>query len=565
MAPRPCSHRNSPWHIVVLLLTTSLSAFAAPATVAISPSPAGPPQPSTQARDLSTARLESRLAATAAQDEQVRLAKESDQRGQAQLAHTAAENERLRLTGQGASPAIGTPLTPPPAPRLPTKTAGGLARPAADTLTSRHTGLLEEMFAQETPQERVDNCPDEATLKQWLAEALRRAAEHTPQMHQLYAQYLAAEADVDQAKGQRLPQLSLKAQTRERRFGSQRGVPPNPGNKVQLSMTTTLFDWGQTAKTIDSRKQLATANEARYRVQLENLAYQVASTVLELSRQRNIAGLYQRYAERMSRLVDMLTDIVQADRGRTSELTQAKARLLQARISRDAAIAKMRDAELALHKLIGKAYSPLPDTATWPIGPADLPRLLTSLEQHPAILQAAAQARAADLTIDATRASSKPKLSWVVSGGTGRDDAGYRQPWATMLTVTWPLFSGGTQRAATVAAQYRAEAQWHDMEQQRLDVEYQLRSADEDARNAFRRAGDYGSLSQEADQIRRGFFVQWRQLGQRTLLDVLSAESDYYSNRIGEVSSRFDAYQAVMRTYVSAGELVSWLRDNRSH
>jgi outer membrane protein, adhesin transport system len=297
---------------------------------------------------------------------------------------------------------------------------------------------------------------------------------------------------------------------------------------------------------------------------LQDLAYQVTYASLEVARQRNIVELYQRYVDRMQRLSQMLSEIVQVDRGRASELTQAQARLQQAETSRDYAAAKASEAELALRKLVGDTPMRTPKGSVWPIAQADLDELLLSAEQHPAIRQAAAQARAADLNTQATRAASLPKLSWVVTGNTGRDDIGYRQqPWATYLQVSWPLFSGGSQRAAAAAAQYRAEAQWQNTEQQKLDYEYQLRTADQQAHSAFLRAYEYAWLSEQTDHIRKGFFEQWYQLGQRSLLDVLSAESDYYNNRIGEASSRFDAYQAVMRERASAGELVDWLRDNQ--
>ncbi|GLQ95842.1 hypothetical protein GCM10007863_02600 [Dyella mobilis] len=496
-------------------------------------------------------------------DEQQRLTRGITAQNQANLAQTAAENERLLLTGQVVAPVAPTAQTlAPPAPSLnlnvPDKPAFD-RHPPAENLKDKRAGLLVQMLDDRSVRDSDCNALTEIGLKQWLGDAVRQAASRTPQLKQIYAEYLAAEADVDQAKGQRWPQLSITAQTREKYFGSERDVPPNPGNSIGLNLSTTVFDWGQNSKTVASRKELATANDEHYQAQLEDLAYQVVNTMLELARQRNVVDLYQHYVDRMQRLCDMLAQIVRADRGRASELTQAQARLLQAETSRDAAAAKARDAELTLHKLIGNHPVSLPRGSDWPIERANLSNLLAKAEQHPAVRQAASQARAADLNADATRASSKPKLSWVVTGNTGRDDAGFRQPWATYLQVSWPLFSGGSQRAATAAAQYRTEAQWHNAEQQKLDYEYQLRTADEDARSSFQRAREYDALSQQTDRIRKGFFEQWYQLGQRSLLDVLSAESDYYNNRIGEVGSRFDAYQAVMREYASAGDLVNWL------
>jgi outer membrane protein, adhesin transport system len=539
--------------------TNEVTDFWRGAAAKTKPAPAAPNLP-----PQTTNAAESKLALSALRDEQARLTAEATDQAQTNLAQAAAENERLLLAGQVPAPSVPTvqAVTPPPVLNLRLiDTSGSTHAPLTGSLKDKRAGLLAQMLEDNAQGSPATDGMTEAALRQVLNDAVREAASRTPQMRQIYAEYLAAEADVDQAKGQRWPQLSITAQTRQKYFGSERDTPPNPGNSLGVNLTTTLYDWGQTSKTIASRKELATANSEHYQAQLQDLAYQVTYAALEVTRQRNIVELYQRYVDRMQRLSQMLGEIVQADRGRASELTQAQARLQQAETSRDDAAAKASEAELQLRKLIGDAPLRTPKGAAWPIASANLDELLASAAQHPAIRQAAAQARAADLNTQATRAASLPKLSWVVAGNTGRDDIGYRQqPWATYLQVSWPLFSGGSQRAAAAAAQYRAEAQWQNAEQQKLDYEYQLRTADQQARSAFQRADEYAQLSQQTDQIRRGFFEQWYQLGQRSLLDVLSAESDYYTNRIGEVSSRFDAYQAVLRERASAGTLVNWLQ-----
>lgn len=543
---------------------------AAATQTAPQPTPAGPASPVPAAPPAAVSAAESTLALSALHDEQTRLSTIATAQSEASLARTAELNENLHLVKQTPAPARTNAPPPPPAVMPgPNTSAPDVDRPvstnqaARPNKTNQRAGLLAQML-QDSPDKSNTATLTEGALKQSFFEAVRRASERTPQLRQIYAEYLAAQSDVDQAKGQRWPQITLTGQTREHYFGSNVDAQYNPGNAVGINISTTLFDWGQTRKTIDSRKQLVSANEAHYRAQLEDLAYQVTSTMLELARQRNIVALNEQFVDRMRRLTQMLSDIADVDKGRRSELVQAKARLLQAEASRDAAQSKARDAELALQKLVGPSSVPVPKASIWPIANADLKQLLSKVDQHPSVQQASAQAQAADLTTEATRASSRPKLAWVVSANSGRDVVGLRQPWQTMVTVNWPLFSGGSQRAATSAAQYRAEAQWQNVAQQKLDLEYQLRTANTDALDAFQRADQYHQLSQKTDEIRKGFFEQWYQLGQRSLLDVLSAESDYYSNRINEVSNRFDGYQSVMREQASAGDLVNWLRSERT-
>ena len=121
--------------------------------------------------------------------------------------------------------------------------------------------------------------------------------------------------------------------------------------------------------------------------------------------------------------------------------------------------------------------------------------------------------------------------------------------------------AGGANRAAERAALYRADASRQETEQQRLDLEYRIRTADNDARSQLERAEVYRDLSVESDLVREEFFLQWKELGKRSLLDVLIAETDHYNNQVNEISNRFDGYQSIVQEYASAGVLARWLQE----
>ncbi|KTC63564.1 hypothetical protein AO262_24345 [Pseudomonas fluorescens ABAC62] len=259
----------------------------------------------------------------------------------------------------------------------------------------------------------------------------------------------------------------------------------------------------------------------------------------------------------------MLAGIVAVDTGRASELTQAKARLLQAQALRDAADAKARDAEITLLKLVGNSPVPIPNQKEWNIRLANLDQLIAIAQDHPTLLQAVAQAESALLQADAVRASGLPQLNWNVSKNTAEDALGQEQAWQTNLSVSWNAFSGGSTRAAERAALQRAEASRYETDQKRRDLEFKIRTADNDARTQLERAELYRNLSVESDRIREAFYLQWHHLGKRTLLDVLTAENDHYGNQVSEITNRFDGYQSILRQYTSAGALMQWLRDER--
>lgn len=404
--------------------------------------------------------------------------------------------------------------------------------------------------------------PSTQDLKNVLLKAVEAAIVRSPQIQRAKAQQQATDADVEEAEGQRWPQVDLGSQTRAKQFGGGSEYEQSSGG-VNLAVTTMVYDWGRVGKTIDSRKKLSTAAEESVAAENENISFEVVTTLVELGKQRIIVDLSQQFANRMEDLVKMLAGIVAVDQGRASELTQAKARLLQASALRDAAKAKAADARITLRKLLGELPVSIPRNKEWSIRPADLQALLEKVQNHPTIRQASAQAESDELQAEAVHASGRPQLNWVISKSTAEDSIGREQPWQTNLSVTWGLFRGGSTRAAERAALQRAEASRQEIAHQLQDLEFRLRTADNDARTQLQRAELYRDLSVESDRIRAAFFQQWHHLGKRSLLDVLTAESDHYNNQVNEVSNRFDGYQSVFREYATAGTLLQWLSSGR--
>lgn len=446
-----------------------------------------------------------------------------------------------------------------PATAKPTQPARAVATQQVHSVSALEYGALPSRMASRAQGGHLNTGPSEHELRGIFKRAVEAAVTRSPQVQRSKSEQQASQSDVDEAKGQRLPQIDVGSQTRAKQFGKGSENEQGSGG-VNLSVSTMVYDWGRLNSTIDSRKKLAVAADEGLSAEMENTGYEVVTTLIELGKQRIIGDLSQQFADRMQELVKMLAGIVAVDQGRASELTQAKARLLQAQALRDAAEARARDAEITLRKLVGERPIPIPRSKEWNIGLTQLEQLLDDAKNHPTIRQATAQAESAELQAEAVRASGLPQLNWVISKNTGEDAIGREQPWQTSLSMTWGAFRGGSTRAAERAALQRADASRHETEQQRQDLEYRIRSADNDARTQLERAELYRDLSVESDRIRDAFFQQWHHLGKRTLLDVLTAENDHYGNQVSEISNRFDGYQSIVRQYASAGTLARWLQ-----
>lgn len=414
-----------------------------------------------------------------------------------------------------------------------------------------------------TPQTISRVSPGEMELRNIFYTAVMSALQRSPQVRSTSLQIDAAKEDVRNAKGQRWPQVDVTSNSRRYEFGKgNRNASESNIPALGVNVATNLIDFGQTSNTIKSKEFSVLAADFQNTAQIEDLAWQVSSGLVELSKQRLIIDMSKQYVARMQELVTMLTGIVEADQGRRSELTQAKGRFLQAQSALDNAVAKARDTEIQLYRLLGETQVPLPPAMQWQLQPSQLNALLNSVDKHPTLLKAQAQSQAAFSEADALKSSSLPKINWVVSKDTGKDYYGREQAWQTGINISWGLFRGGSAKAAEQAAVQRASAMREESENQRDDLLQRVRAADQDAHSMLQRADLYRNLTRESDRIRLDFFDQWYHLGKRTLLDVLSAESDYYNNRVGEVTNRFDGYSAIFRGYASAGQLMNWLKNS---
>ncbi|MBU9843621.1 TolC family protein [Rahnella ecdela] len=404
----------------------------------------------------------------------------------------------------------------------------------------------------------------EQLVKTYLARMAVAAKNYTPQIREAQTNHEAAEADVVQAEGARLPQITVGVQSNPEQFGSgQRLDKRDMTNGVNINATTPVFDWGYNSKNIQSKEFTAKASEAYYHAQFEDTSYQVCSELAELAKQRLLLQLSGAYVQRMSHLVNMIKDISDMDAGRVSELTQAQARLLQAQAGRDAAESKVHDAEIALRKLTGyTSYKNLPAQPAWNIHIDDPNSLLRAIGHHPTIIQAKNQALSALEQAKAVKAGNLPKLNWVVNKTIPINNGAYEESWQTYLNVSWGIYQGGSATAQEKAAALRAETAEEQIEEQKIDLSSKVRTAIHNTNTFLDQAAQYHNLVNATDRVRRDFFEQWRQLNTRQLLDVLTAESDYYNNQVNEVSSRFSAYSSMFTSYANAGMLNEWLGVN---
>ena len=399
------------------------------------------------------------------------------------------------------------------------------------------------------------------TLVAMVAEALQRS-------HAIGASKLMAEAalqDIEETRSAKAMQASAGAGLGP---GGSRasGVTENAALQLRASVNVSrlLYDGGRTDRLTDWRTQLA--ESARYG-QLnaqEQLAATTVALAIERSRYRTMAQVYKNHVRKMSCLVEALDSIVRTDRGRASELLQAKKSMQQAELSLTQTQSAVRQIEVRLRRLVGDGLPGTEGMTSLFTGAPDLPQAVADAERSNEIAQLDAQATAARRYAEAVAAGGRPQLSWsvggsVAAGGGGSAGTTHSNSYSVGLAVSIPLLSPGLA-PATDAAKKRAQAALLQRAEALETRRFRVAEVHEQVLAGLDRTKRVAGVLRDSEQVRNFTLQQWQQLGKRSLFDVMAAESDHYNLRIAYVNALHDVQQTNANLLSLGRGVIEWLR-----
>jgi outer membrane protein TolC len=396
-----------------------------------------------------------------------------------------------------------------------------------------------------TPDEAARAAPDpRASLQGLVRDALARS-------HQVGAVRLLAEAAQDdiavaRAAGGLRASLDLGLGPGGRRDGSGSSHAVGEG-RASVSLSQLIWDGQRTGRLVDWRERLAVAAEQGHLSTREQIALTTVMLALERNRYRQHVVVYGQYVRKMGCLVDALDAIVRVDRGRASELVQARKTLQQAEIAQAQAQSQAREVELRLRRLAGDGLPSIEGLSSVLLEVGPLDERVADVERSADLAALTAQAEAAERLADAVSASGMPQLSWAANGsaaGSGGGSVGTTKQanWSVGLRLSVPLWDPA-RRPSTDAARKRAQA----VALQRAEVleqrRFRVAQLHEQTLASFDRARRVGAVLRDSEQLRSFTLQQWQQLGRRSLFDVIAAEADHYNLRISYLNALTEGQQ----------------------
>lgn len=448
---------------------------------------------------------------------------------------------------------------------LPLLAAACLAAQAQQRCLDESAETLPGANGQAEPVPAPDQPNPRATLQTLVRDAIERS-------HQVGAQRLLAEAaadDVEETRaGRRIVASAGAGLASDASKNHVNGFVNNDQQALQLRATLTasqlLYDGGRVDRLTDWRTQLAESARQGHLSAQEQIALNTVSLALERHRYRQHVLVYGQYVRKMACLQEALETIVRADRGRASELVQARKNLQQAELSLTQAQSQVRQVDTRLRRLVGDGLPGTAGLGSVLVAVPELDALVAEVERSADIASLTAQANAANQYAKAVAAGNKPQLSWNVTAGGAAGGGGTRGDTKSAnvslgLQLNIPLLNPGVGSASD-AARKRARAAELQREEALQARRYRVAEVHEQTLASFDRARRVAGVLRDSEQVRNFTLQQWQQLGRRSLFDVMGAEGDHYNLRISYVNALIDGQQLNANLLSLGRGVTEWLK-----
>jgi adhesin transport system outer membrane protein len=227
------------------------------------------------------------------------------------------------------------------------------------------------------------------------------------------------------------------------------------------------------------------------------------------------------------------------------------------------AYANLHDVTARYLRIIGvnppkEMSAPGPEAGSFPAWETDA--VATALRQNPALLASIENIEAAQFDLDARRAPLMPRLDLIARRDHYSDyeDNGRRDETRVELRLNYNLFNGGADVARIRQYRERKYMAMDLREKACRDVRQTLSIAYNDT---LRLNDQIGFLSMQVGLVAktRAAYRDQFNIGQRTLLDLLNTQNEYFDARRAYSNAVADRSLAYLRTYAGMGGLLEQL------
>lgn len=410
------------------------------------------------------------------------------------------------------------------------------------------------------------------TLPAPLVEAARKAVVSNPEVQARWHAFKGSDAERDVAKSAYLPQIDVNASV---------------GREWQKRPSTAQIDYNHTQAGIQlnqilfdgffARNEVARLDKAKL-VRYYELADASETAALEALRAYADVARYSELVEQAKQnyiehklTAQQLTERTDAGVTRRVDLEQANGRLALAESNLLTEISNLHDVSARYLRIVGEkpaaTLPPLPASARLGGLPATADEAMKNgLGNNPALNAAYENVRAAKLGIETRKAAYMPRVDFRMRQSWDRNLDGVQgksRDAAVELLLNYNLYRGGADKAREVqAAEFHNEAR-NLQEKACRDARQTLAIAFNDVVRLKEQLGYLDQHRLSTEKAREAYRQQF-DIGQRTLLDLLDTQNEYFEAGRAYTNAYYNEFVAQARTLATMGKLVPALQVQRA-
>lgn len=367
-----------------------------------------------------------------------------------------------------------------------------------------------------------------------LASAVEKAILTNPEVLARWHEYQAAASDQEAARAGYRPRVDAQLFSgREERDDPGSGSDDYTHSGYLLELRQMLFDGYATRSEVAREGFNKLARYYDLLAITDEVAFEVARAYFDVLRYQQFVGLAKDNWRVHKELFDQIARRTRAGVGRGVDLEQAAGRLALARSNWLTEKSNLHDVRERFRRLVGEAPGdtlPLPESVGERLA-LEEDWLVETLRQNPTFRSAVAQVRSRRAGIQAARAGNYPTLEFRASHSSDDNLNGIRGDTdvsTLQLVLNYNLYRGGGDAARIKSARSAFETAIDLRDKTCRDIRQQA-------------AITWNSVLKLKEQLRyleqhalstekaRTAYRQQFDIGQRTLLDLLDTENEYFS------------------------------------
>lgn len=403
-----------------------------------------------------------------------------------------------------------------------------------------------------------------AFAEEGFSERLERVLREHQLARMVHADVATAAAQVDVERAAYFPKLSTTIAGGKQEIRREQGVSGRyDPTEASVAINQLITDFGQTASRVKAARTVLEKEEAERELQLQNLTLAAIEAQLQLIQADRTLQFAQQSEANIKRQTSLENARMEAGRGYATDVLQAKAQLAGAEARRVIAQGRAREALNRYRTIFGEAPVEVARLQAMAIPHAMLPgseeAIVDSIRaQNPDLLAAIRRAEVTLAERDAARNRELlPKLSLRVSR-TRTDDLdganGRRYDNKEMLSLDWQFDFGMRARFVTEAADQSVASAKEKADYVRIQAIEEGRNAWSGWQSARERAeflSNQVSMAANFLELAR----KERELGRRSLLDILNGEIGLINAQSDATAARVDETIAAYRLMRATGQL----------